>query len=346
MKIDFSLAFEDYFEWQSANLTQMRSGAGFIVALAGFLSITLGYTILRSAPERNDFFPGGLFLVGGLLTTFAAIPVWLLTARRKPAKTIPDLFSEFQRFYAGPRILEADEAGWVFTCGTATNKRQWTDLLYVRELSKTFFLSDAFATYILPKSAFSSEQLQEFKGFCERSLVPREKLWSVLMVSSKADYVKALIAHNWSKVRRTAVGLYILGLVCVLFVGLIVADRSFILGVTAFMVLVALLYWAQHLYYGREFDDRYIMHSFQQAHILKDGVSFHAAAGLSVITEFEIRKIPYSWISDVCETKCSFMVYVSPKVLYLLPKAGFAPDQLIQFRDLLQTRNRAQPPIC
>src|SRR5258708_29997964 len=114
-----------------------------------------------------------------MLTTVAAIPVWLLMARRKPGKPRADLLSEFERFFAEKRFLEADDTGWAFAYGTAINKRQWSDLFHMRESHRTFILSDAFASYILPKSTLSKEQIQQFKGFCERSLIPPRQLWSV-----------------------------------------------------------------------------------------------------------------------------------------------------------------------
>jgi len=319
MKIEFNLTFEDYLEWQSANLQRKQSNAGLIVAFAGFLFLGIGYTILRSSPERNDFLPGGAFLVGGLLTTIAAIPVWLLTTRLKPGKPRADLLSEFERFFADARSLEADDTGWAFACGTAINKRQWTDLLYMRESHRTLILSDAFASYVLPKLTLSNEQLQEFKGLCGRSLISPGKLWSVSMVSSRADYASAWIRHNWSEVRWAVVGLYTLGFVCALLIGLIVADRFFILGIVAFTLFTGLLYFVQQLYYGRKFEEHYSGHSFQEVDILKDALCLRAASGLSVTTGSEIRKIRYGWLCDVRETKRSFMLYVSPKVFYVLP---------------------------
>jgi YcxB-like protein len=344
MKIEFSLTFEDYVEWQSPNVPRKQSNVGIILALAGFLSLGLGYTILRSSPERNNFFPGGFFLLGGLLATVAAIPVGLLVARRRPEKTRADLRSEFERFHVDRRSVEADETGWAFTYGTAVNKRRWTDLAYMREAQRTLVLSDTFAWYVLPKSVFSMEHLQEFKGLCGRALIP-EKLWSVSMISRKADYVRAMVAHNWYKARWAVVGLYALGFVCALFVGLIIADRLFVLGVFAITLLALLLYSAQQWYYSQKFEQQYIWHSFQSATVLKDAICFRTASGLSVITGSEIKKIRYRWISDVRETKRSFMLYVSPKVFYLLPKAEFTPDQLAQFRELLRTRSQEQAPV-
>ena len=134
MKVEFNLTFEDYVEWRRPNSPQKLSSAyvisspGIILALAGFLSLGLGYAILRSSPEKNDFFPGGILLFGGLLATFAAVPVGLLTTRPKPGKTRVDLLREFERFYGDRRSLEADETGWAFIYGAAINKRQWADL--------------------------------------------------------------------------------------------------------------------------------------------------------------------------------------------------------------------------
>jgi len=109
----------------------------------------------------------------------------------------------------------------------------------------------------LPKSAFSKEQLQDFKSLCEKALVPPEKLWSVSMVSTKGDYARAFVAHNWRKARGTVLGLYVLGLSSVLFVGFVLADASFRLAVFAVTLLMLVLSVAQQLYYRRKFDQYY-----------------------------------------------------------------------------------------
>jgi len=338
MKIEFNLTFEDYLEWRNPNLTRKPSNAGIIVALVGFLSLGLGYAVLRSAPERSDFFPGGVLLIGGLVTTLAAIPVGLLTGRPKPEKTRADLLAEFARLYGDRRSLEADETGWAFSYGTAVNKRDWTGLASIREAQRTLILTDLFAWYVLPKSVFSKEQLQEFKRLCEQALIPPEKLWSVSMVSTRADYARALVAHNWRKAPGTVLGLYVLGFISVLFIGFILADTSLLLGVFAVTLLALLVGAAQQLYYRRKFDQHYSSHSFQNADILKDAICFRASFGLSVIRASEIKKIAYRWISDIHETKRSFMLYVAPKVFYIVPKAGFTSDQLDQFREFLRAR--------
>ena len=349
MKVEFNLTFEDFLEWRRPNSSQKPSNAyvisspGIILALAGFLSLGLGYAILRSSPEKSDFFPGGILFFGGLLATFAAIPVGLLTARPKPDKTRADLLHEFERFYGDRRSLEADETGWAFIYGAAINKRQWTDLTSVREAQRTLILTDLFAWYILPKSAFSIEQLQNFKSLCEKALIPPEKLWSVSMVSTKADYARAFVAHNWRKARGTVLGLYVLGLTSVLFVGFVLADTSFLLAVFAVTLLTLVLSIAPQLYYRRKFDQDYYSHSFQNADILSDAICFRASYGLSVITAWEIKKIAHRWIVDVHETKRSFMLYVAPKLFYIVPKAGFTSDQLERFRELLRSQRRHIP---
>jgi hypothetical protein len=340
MKIEFDLTFEDYLEWRSPDPSRKQSNAGIILACAGFLSLALGYAILRSSPESNSFFPGGTFLIGGLLTTFVAVPVGLLAARRKPEKTRAELLSEFECFYVERRSLEADDTGWAFMYGTGVNKRQWADLAYMREAQRTFILSDAFAWYVLPKSAFSEEQVQEFKKLCEQALIPADKLLSVSMVTAGADYVRALITHNWRKMRGTVLGLYVLGLVSVFFIALIFADTSFFLGIFAVPIFALLLITAQQLHYRKTFDRDYVLRSFQNADILKDAICFRATTELSVVTTSEIKKIKYRWITDIQETKRSFMLYVAPKLFYIVPKAEFTSDQVEQFRELLRTRRQ------
>jgi hypothetical protein len=342
MKIEFNLAFEDYLEWQSTYFRRKRSNTSLIVALVGFLSFGLGYAILRSSPETNSFLPGGALLLVGLLTTVGAIPVWFLGSQRKPEKTRAYLLSEFDRFYAERRSWEADETGWIFTYGTAINKRQWAELLRVRESHRTFILADTFASYVLPKSTLSNEQQRELRGLLDRSLIQPRKLWSVSMISSSQDYARAMVIHNWSKVPWAVVSLYALGLVFALLMALILADRLVVLGILAFVLFAGLLYFAQQWYYGRSFEVDYIRRTFQRVDILEDGVCFRADSGLSVVTGSEIRKIRYRWISDIRETKRSFMLYVSPRVFYLIPKAGFTLDQLTQFQGFLRNREQGQ----
>jgi len=94
----FNLTFEDYFEWQSANLQRKQSNAGLIVAFAGFLSLGLGYTILRSSPERNDFLlSGGAFLFGGLLLYFSFLG--------SHSRESPFIFSAFSAVFSPIRTL-------------------------------------------------------------------------------------------------------------------------------------------------------------------------------------------------------------------------------------------------
>ena len=77
------------------------------------------------------------------------------------------------------------------------------------------------------------------------------------MVSKKGDYARAFVAHNWRKARGTVLGLYVLGLSSVLFVGFVLADASFRLAVFAVTLLMLVLSVAQQLYYRRKFDQYY-----------------------------------------------------------------------------------------
>lgn len=330
MKIEFNLTFEDYLEWQGARLHPKKSKAAMIVALAGFLFLGLGYAILRSSPQSNDFFPGGFFIMFGLFISVGAIPVGILSARHKPERARAELSGEFERFFTDRRALEADETGWRFTYGTAVNARLWDDLTIMRDAARTLILADTFVWYSLPKSAFKKEDLEDFKGLCERAISSTGKLCTVSVISTKLGYASAMTVHNWHRRRWTMLGLYGLAFMGLFFIGLVIWDAAPPwIATPAVALLLGVLWSMQNIYYRRDFDDDYAGHSFHYADILKDAICFRTATVFS--------KAKYRRLLRILETKHSFLLYLTADYFYIVPKLGFSAEHLSQFRELLRS---------
>jgi hypothetical protein len=326
------LTLDNFFEWQRSIRRYSEPEPNSVnkvslnVAIIGFLLLAVGYGILRWSPDCAPKV-GGISLASGLLATLAAIPLGIFLGRQHTQKVKKTLRGYFERFYAGSRTFEADQSGWRFTFGDAENVRKWSELIWVFSSERTLVMADTFDYSVVPTSSFTKEDLARLKILCEQALVPVDKLATVSMFSGAREFIIAMSAHNWRKRRWKMLGLYTLGFVCISFAGLVISDAVVWSSVPIIAALLCLLPISEAAVYKRRFDGQV---PFQYADISKEFICFRSSG--------EIRKIKYSWISDIGETKRSFRLYVSPNVFFLVPKAGFTPEQLLQFRGFLRSR--------
>jgi hypothetical protein len=329
IRAEFTLTLDDFAEWQKISLAARRLESSAIVALCGFFLIVVGYILPRFFSERIA--PLGIACIfAGLVATMLSIPLWYLL-RRRQGNIKPEMRSTFNRFYGEPRVFEASDSGWKYSVGTKVNSRQWSDFFRYVQTGQTVVLMDAFSSYPLPVSALTGNELKVLKQLGKKGLVA-EKLFSVPMAATAADFMIALAKHNWLKrTARTAL-LYSCGLAFLAILGLVLADSSPSMELSPWFYLSVLLL---PLLEGAHYHSLYLNYwqrSFQDADVLKDAICFNQGTLHNVR---EMWKLRYEWFETVIETRRVLMLYFKKNSFFLIPKSGLSSEQLTQLRQLL-----------
>lgn len=332
MKVEFQLTFEDYCAASGGPLATRGPDISTIVALVGFLSLAYGYFDLRSAPQSAP--PASFVALGlGILLPVLSVLAWIWR-RSTPSKRKVEAArrSLYERYDSGQRSFTADDLTWTFAIGSHVFQRSWADLTGAQDKNQRLIFSDVYDSHVLPKAALTADQQSFLDEQIQLALVPKEKLWSVAMIPSANEYAAAMAVHNWKSRTWRMLTAYGLGLAVVSFVAIVVGDAWVGAGPPALTLFLICMPFVELRHYRKLFD-AYLDRSFQSVDILNDRMCFNTG-GLHNHTE--MRMIKYHWVAMVRETRRVFLVYTRPGLFFLIPKAGFKPVQVEEFRRLLR----------
>jgi hypothetical protein len=345
MKIEFTLTFDNYLEYQNYRLQQRVSTLPGVVALLGFGLVAIGYILLRQGCEGVV---AGMVLFAGLATAAASVPIAISASflQRQDRKRLEGLLRrEFDWARSGPRVFGADESGWRFSYKQAEDVRTWADLSWFRDEKQTFLMADDLVVYMVPKSALIPEELEQLRDFCVRSLsAVREKgqageTCSIPMALTMGDVRAAAFSHNWHKQLRKRLILYGVGLLAVAFVWLVLTDAWPLLRLPAAFLLPLLLPSTEALYYSIQFQKGRWTNPFQVATVSSDALCLYTGTLQATTAMF---KVTPSRIFEVRETNRAFMIYGLPDLFYIIPKSAIPRDKLREIRDLFFSINNVK----
>jgi len=300
-----------------------------IVAVCGFFLIVIGYVLPRWFSEAVA--PLGIgCLFAGLLTTVLSIPLWYFLQPRA-GKIKPEIRSVFSRFYGERRVFEASDSGWKYSTGTKENSRQWSDLFRYVQTGQTIVLMDPFTSYPLPISALVGNELNILEQLGRRNLAV-EKLFSVPMVATAAEFMGALAKHNWLKRTVKTALWYCCGFLSLGMIGLALADSSSPMRLSPWFLLAFFLLPLVEIAHYHSLYVKYWQQSFQDADVLAHAICFNQGTLHNVR---DVRKVRYEWFEAVIETRRALMLYFQKNSFFLIPKKGLNPEQLEQLRELV-----------
>ncbi len=330
-KIEYTLCFENYLEMTSSRREKRDLRIAAVCAISGFFCIAAGYLFLKINIEAS-FFPGGLLLATGLLLTCLATILGLLA---KPKSSRPDttvLRREYDLFHADRRAIDFDENGWRLFWYEGEDVRPWSCLRQVYDLDTLLVLGTGTTHYWLPKAALQRDgQLDQLKTLAETFLTKRQHLFQVPLRPSALVYALANMFHSWRRHRLTRLlgyGAATLAAYWILYSGNDASPK----GVWPIAFVPLLLLLCESLFYFVKYYKEDWSRASENAEIMSDCIGYKTKM-VRWITEYrelvEVREIPGA-----------FLLYFGPNLFYTVPKKGFSPGQIDQFRDAVGHRSR------
>ena len=323
-RVEYTLSFENYQEMTSSRREKkdFRFAAG--TAILGLVCIAAGYLFLRLHTD-GSFFPGGLLLATGLLFTFLGMILGFF-ARSKPSRpNTRALRREYDLYYSDQRTIEFDENGWRVFWYEGEDVRPWSCLRQVYDLETLLVLATGTTYYWLPKTALLPDgQLDRLKAMAESCFSSHQRLFEVPLIPSAWVFVAAKAFHNWRTQRLPR----LLCLVASALVGYWTSDywSGFFSGFWVFafpLLLIAcegLFYLAK--YYAEDWSQ-----TAPNAEIMSDCLAYRTKT---------IRWIAeYRQVAELKEIPGAFMLYFDSKSYQLIPKRGFSPERMAQFKGLV-----------
>lgn len=323
-RVEYALSFENYLEMTESR-REPKYKAAAVSALVGLCCIAAGYTYLRILPDTRSII-GGSLLALGLLATFLAVPLAFLAKPRSSRPDTATLRGQYERFHADRRAIEWDEAGWRVFWYEGEDVRPWSCLRAVHDQKSLLVLSTETTHYWLPKAALERDgQLENIKGLAEGVLKNHELLFTVPMRPSAPVYVSARIFHNWRLHLKTLILSYAGATLLLYWIFFSDWDAAWyspwLLSLTPVVLLAC-----ESLYYLGEFCFLKWSDAAREARIMSDCIGYE-----SKVVQFIVN---YRALSTVKEPPGAFLLYFDRKTFHLIPKKGFSPDRVVQFRKL------------
>lgn len=331
MKAEFVLTAANYFEVAEKGLETQSRTLATTAAFSGLGMFLLGYFLLRFWP---DWAPrvGFISLMFGLLLAFVAAVLAFFPRRVKSKKSEALLRSEYERFFSDRRTFEFDEIGWRHGSERGEDARKWSELTSLRDSSNMIVLGTSGSAYLLPKSAFTVEELERIKDLSGKAL-DAGSLFKVNILSSAPDYVLSMLSYNWRTRWKTALLSYVAALVVLIAVTYPSAEY-FVTNHPAIVVFVFVVcFLGECLYYLYLYHQAFRGNAPTDAAIMTDRIGFWAPSGRWAVK--------YQWFSEIRETRSLFHLYFRPESFYIIPKKRFDPEQLARFRELLHSPKSA-----
>jgi len=268
--------------------------------------------------------------MAGLLCTLAAAVLAFFPRQVKSKKLETLLRSEYERFFSDPRSFEFDEIGWKYKSGRGEDVREWSELTSLRDSSGVMVLGTSGGVYLLPKSAFATEDLERIKELSDKALDAPGALFKVRISSSVKDYVLSMVSYNWRRNWRTALLSYAAALVLLVAVTYPSAEYSLIDHPVIMAFVFGLCFLGECLYYVYLYHQGYRKDASTIAAVMGDRIGFWTPTGRWIVK--------YQWLSEIRETGSSFHLYFQPTSFYLIPKKELDREQLTRFREILLSK--------
>jgi hypothetical protein len=326
-KIEYSLSFENYLEMAKSPKTKPDLRLASFASFVGFAGIVSGYFILHRSAE-GPFVPGGLLLFGGLLFTFLAMILGVF-AKKKPAS--PDGSTsrrEYELFHADKRTFEYDETGWRLSWYEGEDARSWDRIRQINNGQKLLVLGTVTTFYWLPNDALERDgHYDKIVGLAEGAISSHGKLFDVPMRPSALVYVVAVATNNWRRRTMTQLLTYtaaILGAYWALASSAVATSpqRYWALLFAPVGIFFLECMWYLSAYYKVDWSK-----GASDAEIMSDCIAYRSPKARWIAE--------YSRLEEVCEVPGAFLLYFSKDSYHLIPKRGFSPTQLAQFRNLI-----------
>jgi len=230
-------------------------------------------------------------------------------------------------FFSDRRSFEFDEIGWKYKSERGEDVRRWSELTSLRDSSGVMVLGTSGSVYLLPKSAFTAEDLERIKDLSNRALDAPGALFKASISSSAIDYMLSMASYNWRANWRTALLSYAAALVLLVAVTYPSAEYSLIDHPVVMVFVLGLCFLGECVYYLYLYHQGFRKDAPTVAAVMVDRIEFWASTRRWIVK--------YQWLSEVRETGSSFHLYFRPTSFYLIPKKKLDRDQLTRFRDLL-----------
>jgi hypothetical protein len=330
-RIEYTLSFENYLEMTSSRREKRDFRIAAIFAIAGFFSIAAGYLLLK-LDINASFLPGGLLLASGLLLTFVAIILGFLVRPKQSRPNVPVLRREYDLFHADKRAIEFDENGWRLFWYEGEDVRPWSCLRQVYDLNTLFVLGTETTHYWLPKTALHRDgQLDQLKTLAESFLTKRQELFQVPLRPSAEVYVLANMFHSWR--RYLPARFFGYGAATLIAYWIFYSNDDVSLkGLWRIVLIPFFLFLCEILFYFAKYCKEDWSKASENAEIMSDCIGYKTKM-VRWITE-------YRQLVEVREIPGALLLYFGPDLFYTIPKNGFSPGQIDQFRDLVGHRPR------
>lgn len=323
-KTEYTLSFENYLEMMSGSRRKVGvSRIATASAIGGLCCFAAGFAFLKMNIQ-GSFFPGGLLLMVGLLLTFLAVFIGLFAKLKSPELDSVALRREYDLFHADRRTIEFDESGWRLSWYDGQDIRPWSSLRHVRDGDTILVLATATTAYWVPKQALQSDgYLDKLKTLAESHLVNRQKLFEVPMRPSVLVYSGAAMFHNWRRQPLTrALSYAALTLIAYWIAYAAPAQKPGSLWGLAVVPLC--LIFGEGLIYLRTYFKTDWSKAAQKAEVMSDCLGYN--------TKTDRWIAEYRRLKAVREIPGAFLLYFDWNSYHLLPKRGFSPAQIAQFR--------------
>jgi hypothetical protein len=331
-KIAYTLSFENYLEMTSSRREKKDFKFAAISAITGFVCIAVGYILLKFLPNAS-FFPGGLLLATGLLSTVLAMLLGFLAKPKSSRPDLPTLRREYDLYHSDPRSIEFDEHGWRVLWYEGEDVRPWSCLREIHDGKTLLILGTTTTHYWLPKTVLERDgQLQRLTNLAEASLANGDVLCSVHMRPSPLVHIAARIFHNWRRQPLPRIlGLLMLALVFYWILsnpGDSLAIPLWTVALVPFFVALCEAFFYLVSYYTYDWSK-----ASPNVEIKSSGVAYRIKT---------VRWIAeYRWLLFYREIPGAFMLYFESGSFHLIPKRDMSPQQIGQFRQLIGMLRRS-----
>jgi len=329
-QINYQLSFENYQEMTANRQTMPSYTATLWVALAGLGLILGGYLYLRlPLPDRWSIV-GGILLGSGLLLEFAAtLLAFLIKPKRRNKVPTSILQREYRQHFADQRSIEYDQAGFRVKWYDGEDLRPWSTVRGLHDMKTVLVISTVTTHYWFPKAALEpDDHLAQLRTLASTALNSKQVLFRVPIKPTALGYVAASIFDYWCSSVRTKLLIYLAVTVALYWV--LCADWGYERQPSPFyfILLPFVLPFCQVLYFLRKHFSVKWADSAREAEIIEDRVTYQTAQA----------RIAYEYrlLHDWREIPGVFMLYVAPSQFHFIPKFGFTPSQIEQFRKLLE----------
>lgn len=161
MIVEYTLSFEDYLDARNEKeaapekLISSFTPAWRLVLLLG------GFALITWNPISATI------LISGTLIMLTAIVTRHLLRQSAIKRRNAELRSDFERFNSNKYTFEADEKGWRLYSQHSEQAHDWEEWFMIKESNRVLYLVTYSGACTLPKAAFTSEELDQLKAWCD-----------------------------------------------------------------------------------------------------------------------------------------------------------------------------------